>query len=238
MSGAVAAAILGTLVFGFGGLQWSVLLLTFFLTSSLLSKLFRRKKGQAEEKFSKGSRRDAWQVLANGGISGVAILLQIAFPEAVWPFYLAAGSLAAANADTWATELGVLSPTQPRLITSLKPVEKGTSGAVSQLGSLAALGGSALIALAAVLVSQTGWLAFALITIAGFIGSLVDSLLGATIQAQYWCTVCDKVTEKHPRHGCGTDTTLHSGWRWMNNDAVNLLCTLTGGIAALLLLNL
>jgi len=237
VTGAVAAVILGMLIFGFGGWPWAILLLMFFLTSTMLSKMFKQTKSKAEEKFSKGSQRDIWQVLANGGVSGLAILLQVLFPSEAWPFFLAAGSLAAANADTWATELGVLSKTMPRMITTGKRVEPGTSGAVSLLGSAASLAGAALLGLTTMLVSaDKSWLTLLAVTGSGFAGSLIDSLLGATIQAQYYCPACDKITEKHPTHRCGSSTILRSGWSWLNNDVVNGICTLSGGILAVLLL--
>jgi uncharacterized membrane protein len=116
------------------------------------------------------------------------------------------------------------------LITSGKSVEAGTSGAVSLAGTLAAAAGSALIAGLAWTLSQTGepvhfWQAL-LILLAGLFGCMVDSWLGATLQAIYFCPVCQKETEKHPRHHCGMETTLLRGKIWMNNEWVNLFCSL------------
>ncbi len=186
-SGMVAAILLGTVVFGLGGLPWAVLLIAFFISSSLLSRLFSRRKEKMEEKFSKGHRRDAAQVLANGGIAGLCVLLWQLFPGALWPWLAFAGALAAANADTWATELGVLSKSPPRSIRTGRVVEPGDSGGVSRMGLFAATGGSLLIAVLAVLPwpgmpgepgLETYGLVILLITLAGLGGSLVDSLLG------------------------------------------------------------
>lgn len=261
--GAVAAAVLGMVIFGLGGLGWAILLMGFFVSSSALSRLFRKRKARLEEKFSKGSQRDAAQVAANGGIAGMFTLLHLLFPTAVWPWVGFAGALAAANADTWATELGVLSRSRPRLITTGKIVDSGTSGGISWTGTAAATAGAFLIALLAVLFWQgrmgslpagsPGWLVNALganapvlaplsalgwltgITLAGLLGSLFDSLLGATLQAIYHCPACEKETERHPLHSCGTPTHLLRGWPWMDNDWVNTLCTLAGGMIATLL---
>ena len=107
-------------------------------------------------------------------------------------------NFAVVNADTWATELGVLNPTPPRLITNLrKVVEKGTSGGVSLVGTLASLAGAGIVGLLAALISPTGidWKFFVWISIAGLLGSLFDSLLGATVQATYYCPSCQKETE-------------------------------------------
>ncbi len=242
-SGMAGAMLLGSIVFGLGGLNWSVLLLGFFISSSGLSRLWKQRKLKFEEKFSKGSQRDIWQVAANGGISGVFVLLQLAFPGAVWPWFAFAGSLAAANADTWATELGVLSRKAPRSITTWKVVAPGTSGGISLAGSAAALAGSALIAL----LGAAAWpyaeglsfsrllLLLGAVTAGGFLGSLADSLLGATLQAVYTCPRCQKETERHPFHTCGEQTRRLRGMPWLNNDWVNTACTLVGALAALLL---
>ncbi|MHB0989594.1 MAG: DUF92 domain-containing protein [Bellilinea sp.] len=243
-SGAIAATLLGTAIFSLGGLPWAVLLVGFFVSSSLLSRLFKRRKSAVNEKFSKGSRRDAGQVLANGGLAGALVIAQAIFPSAGFLWAAAVGTLAAVNADTWATELGVLSRGEPHLLTTGQKVEKGTSGAVSWVGTLAALAGAATIGVLAVIV----WPEYAggvdltatptrlgLIALAGLAGSSVDSLLGATVQAIYYCPTCAKETERHPQHSCGTATQPIRGWSWLNNDLVNLACALTGALAASLL---
>jgi uncharacterized protein (TIGR00297 family) len=234
-SGAYAAFIVGTVIFGLGGWRWAVLLLTFFITSSALSRMFKAHKREADEKYAKGGQRDAGQVFGNGGIPTLFALLHFFFPEATWPWLGFAASLAAVNADTWATELGVLNPTPPRLITDLrKVVEKGTSGGVSSIGTLASLAGAGVIGLLATLLPPTGidWSIFLWITIAGLLGALFDSLLGATVQAIYYCPTCQKETECNPTHGCGTETIQIRGWRWLENDWVNFACGVFGvGVA-------
>src|SRR5215204_2365536 len=153
-SGAVAALIVGTVVFGMGGLQWAILLLIFFITSSGLSRAFKKRKQGLNEKFSKGYERDAGQVFGNGGLATLFVLVHALYPESTVGWVGFAAALAAVNADTWATELGVLNPTPPRMITDLgKRVEKGTSGGVSLWGTGASLLGAAVIALPAILLS-------------------------------------------------------------------------------------
>src|ERR1041384_6651666 len=137
-SGAVAATIAGMIIFGVGGWQWAILLLIFFITSSGLSRAFKKRKQGLSEKFSKGNERDAGQVFGNGGLATLFAALYAFYPESILPWIGFAASLAAVNADTWATELGVLNLTPPRMITDLrKCVEKGTSGGVSLFGTLA-----------------------------------------------------------------------------------------------------
>lgn len=249
--GAVAAGILGTIVFGLAGVGWAIVLLTFFISSSVLSKISKSSKQHPEEDFAKGSRRDAGQVAANGGAAGVLALMYFFIdvfipgsnlPAILWIAF--ASSLAAANADTWATELGMLNPGQPVLLTTLKRVPNGTSGAVSPVGTLAALAGSALVGAAAVLCSIAGWSPagglslgwqFTLIVLGGMVGSCVDSFLGATIQVIYYCPVCRRETERHPTHSCGAPTERRRGLRWLNNDWVNAACTVSGGLMGLAL---
>jgi len=242
-SGAVAAALVGMVVFGLGGLPGAFLLLTFFVSSSALSRLFGRRKSRLEEKFAKSSRRDAGQVLANGGVATVFMILHGILPAEAWPWIGFAASLAAVNADTWATELGVLNRTPPRLVTTWKSVEPGTSGAVSLAGTLAALAGSALIALLAAFLIPVGGVEgvsplalVGVLTAAGMVGSFFDSFLGATLQAIYFCPACAKETERHPLHACGTPTVLKRGWPWLNNDWVNVLCALAGAGVALVII--
>ncbi|MDQ3007035.1 MAG: DUF92 domain-containing protein [Chloroflexota bacterium] len=238
-SGAFAAAIMGTIIFGIGGWQWSILLVTFFTTSSALSRAFKKTKLGLNEKFSKGNARDAGQVFGNGGVATIFVLLNALYPESTFSWVGFAASLAAVNADTWATELGVLNPTPPRIITDIrKRVEKGTSGGVSLYGIFASLLGSAIIALLAVLLSPTHSLNtdhFLLITASGLAASLFDSFLGATVQAMYFCPTDKKETEKHPLHTCGTETVHIRGWRWLDNDWVNFACALFGVLVALLI---
>jgi uncharacterized protein (TIGR00297 family) len=237
VSGAIAATVTGTIIFGVGGWQWAILLLTFFITSSALSRAFKKRKQGLDEKYSKGHERDAGQVFGNGGVATFFALLHGFFPTALWPWLAFAATLAAVNADTWATELGVLNPHQPRMITNLrKVVEKGTSGGISVVGTLAALAGSGIIALLAVLLSPTPLITnyFLLITFSGLAGSLFDSLLGATVQAIYFCPKDQKETERHPLHTCGTETVQIRGWSWLDNDWVNFGCGAMGAIVALL----
>ena len=227
-SGAFAAVVTGTIVFGLGGLQWAILLLIFFITSSALSRLFKKRKQGLDEKFSKGHERDAGQVFGNGGLATAFVLIHILYPESTVGWVGFAAALAAVNADTWATELGVLNPTEPRMITDLrKRVEKGTSGGISLFGTLASLLGATVIALPAAWFSGD-WSLILSISLAGLAGSLFDSFLGATVQAMYYCPADKKETEKHPLHTCGTETVHIRGWKWLDNDWVNFACGLFG----------
>lgn len=241
-SGAVGAILIGTLIMGIGGWLWGWLLVAFFVSSSVLSRYRSADKAAVQVEFAKGGRRDGGQVLANGGL-GAILALCSAVIGAWWAFPAYLGAMAAVNADTWATELGVLSRRAPRLITTGRPVPPGTSGGVTALGLVAALAGGLFIGLAAwvgqwiasfVGVSWppgiTWWPLWA--AAGGVAGALFDSLLGATVQGVYYCERCRKETERSFHH-CGTRTRRLRGWAWLNNDWVNFLSSLAGGLIAM-----
>lgn len=234
-SGWLGAIITGAATFGFGGWTWGCTLIMFFVTSSVLSHYRQAQKQRiAGEKFEKGGRRDLWQALANGG-AGAAVALGYALlgePSALLAVYV--GIMATVTADTWATELGVLSPHPPRLITTGKVVTPGTSGGVTLYGLAASAGGGLLIGITAFTIlglENNLWLLALLpaAVVGGVAGSLVDSLMGATVQAMYLAP--NGETERRAaRHG--QSYPLLRGWRWMNNDMVNFLSSLSGGVAA------
>lgn len=241
--GAIAAFVLGAVVFGLGGLSWAAVLLTFFVTSSALSKLFKKRKANSEKFYSKGSRRDAGQVIANGGVAGAFAVAHVFFPYSWLPWMGFVAAFAAANADTWATELGVLSRKAPRLITNGKRMERGTSGGITLAGTIASFTGSLVVVLVGGVLwpadlPPVQWPQLLVLSLAGLAGSLADSWLGATFQAIYYCPTCQKETEKHPLHHCGTPTTPLRGWAWLDNDWVNIFCTGAGAMVAILLLKL
>jgi len=244
-SGLVGAVLVGTVIFGLGGWVWGLLLITFFVSSSWLSHYRQAAKERIADKFAKGSRRDLGQALANGGLGAA---LAVAFAIDPHPLLLAAflGVMGTVNADTWATELGVLSRVPPRLITTGQEVTAGASGGVTWLGLWASVAGALLIGAmataltqAASLIRGSGWqveaVAYPLLAVTGGLaGSLVDSLLGATVQGIYYCDFCEKQTERRV-HGCGRRTRLVRGREWLNNDVVNLAASAAGGLTAVVL---
>ncbi|HNR68780.1 MAG TPA: DUF92 domain-containing protein [bacterium] len=240
-SGAIGVYVMGTIVFGIGRWAFSIPILTFFILSSVLSKMGRRRKKRLAGTFEKSGVRDVWQVIANGGL---AVVLLLAWYFLGWNgFYLLyVASLAAVTADTWATEIGVLSRQAPRSIVTLQPVPVGASGGVTLLGSLSALAGALILAAVGYAFSPhasprvLGCKEFLLILTAGGLASFVDSLLGALVQAQYRCAICQKQTEKKVH--CGHPTQMISGLTWVDNDRVNALSAVAGMIFVLLGLQL
>lgn len=234
-SGAIGAIIIGTVVFACTQIPGSALMLAFFVSSSIISRLYTKGKTEhTETNYAKASPRDINQALANGGAAAMAAIIYW-LTQKDWAWGALVAALATANADTWASELGTFSSKHPRLITTGKPVEHGTSGGITLSGSLAAVGGATCIAsIAAMLHSgERPILPLVLIcTISGITGTFFDSLLGATVQKMYHCTVCAKDTESYPLHSCGSNTVWSRGSRWLNNNWVNFLATVLAALMA------
>ncbi len=235
--GMLAAVVEGTVIFGGGGWAWGAVLIAFFVLSSALSFYRRREKRSLAEKFAKGSRRDVGQVLANGGLGLLLALAFLLSGEAqVRRLLFAAyvGAMATVNADTWATEIGVLGRGEPRLITTGQVVERGTSGGVTLVGTASALLGGAAMGLVAALFEGAfrRWLLIG--AVGGLAGALFDSLLGATVQAIYYSERRRKETERS-HEADGTPNRLLRGWVWMDNDKVNFISSMVGALVAALL---
>jgi uncharacterized protein (TIGR00297 family) len=234
----------GTLTFAAGTIGTTLVLLTFFVTSVALSRSGRARK-RALPDTAKGGPRDAWQVVANGGVATACIVVWALADRgaavSVW-FVAFAGAYAAATADTWGTEIGTLAELPPRSIVTGKVLATGLSGGVTGPGTAAEVAGAVLIALVAMPalllalpgtpVTLRGLTGLLLPVFAGgFGGALLDSLLGATLQARRWCPACERECET-ALHRCGTATIPRRGLSWLNNDAVNLAATAGGAAIA------
>jgi uncharacterized protein (TIGR00297 family) len=224
ISGAIAACIIGMLVILGYQSEGLALLGMFFGTSSLWSKYKKKAKESIGDLIEKGDQRDYSQVLANGFLPALFSLMHWLIPSNLWLFAFCF-SISAANADTWASEIGTLSKKLPFHIFSFRTVTPGTSGAVSFLGLLASVAGAFIIATTAYVVSNLITVtSVVLITFIGFLGSLIDTFIGASIQAKYKCPYCHLITEK--KMHCQGNTRLISGFKWINNDVTNFLSIL------------
>lgn len=237
-SGWFGAVLTGTLTFGFGGWLWGLTLIAFFISSSALSHFKQAQKQRiAGEKFEKGGQRDLGQVLANGGLGALLALIFGLSGEPQWLLALYTGVMATVTADTWATEIGVLSPHQPRMILSGKLVEPGTSGGVTPLGLAATFAGALFIGLMMIGLSRIElglwnmWL-LPVALLGGVVGCLLDSAFGASLQAMYR-TAQGQETERE-QNQAGEANQRVRGLAWMNNDMVNGLSSLLGGVCAVL----
>jgi uncharacterized protein (TIGR00297 family) len=233
-SGAIAAVVVGTAAVA-AGWGWGTLLFIYFVLSTLLSRAGAAEKAARTAGIvEKGGARDATQVIANGGVFALGVLGTLAAAPATAPVLAAAaaGALAAATADTWATEIGTLVGGTPRALLTLRQAPPGTSGAMSAAGTAAMVAGALFVALTARWLGLTD--AFGAVAIAGCVGALADSLLGATLQERRWCDACERATERRV-HDCGATTRLTGGLAMVDNDGVNFAATLTGAAVAALL---
>jgi len=220
LGGAGTALFVGGAVFVGGGVSGVLLLALFFVSGSWLTyHTPHRTRGG----------RTSWQVIANGGwAAGGALAVSLGW-EWGWP--LLAGSLAAAQADTWATELGRRARLDPVLITSGRRVPAGTSGGITPRGTFGGLLGAALMGVAAAVLGvgvETG----VAVVVGGTIGMLGDSFLGATIQAVYRCDKCGRELETRVHEDCDGTLRRIRGVDWIQNDAVNFFAAGLGGLVA------
>lgn len=221
-TGSLVSSLFGFSLIYLGGASWIIPVLVFFGTSSILSKsgIDRRERKREDV-------RNAVQVLANGGIAWILLLVQSHIEgQVLYAGFI--GAFAAATADTWATEVGRLLGGTPRSVITGKPVEKGVSGGVTLVGSVAALCGSLLIGLVPVFFGEMLWIGLLVGGVSGLSGCFLDSILGATVQVRYSDSVTGAVTES-PSGG-----EHHAGWRWVTNDTVNLFCTLCGAVVGMI----
>lgn len=237
-SGFIGAILLGVSLYCFGGLYFWILMISFSVSSSVFTKFGGGTKKVLDDINEKGGQRDYVQVIANGLLGFIFGLLYFFTQKEMFIIVLAA-SFAASNADTWGSELGVLSKMDPVSILNFKKIEKGVSGGISVFGTISSMAGSSFIALIFFIGylikfgSNSKLLSFAVIvSVSGFLGSIIDSLIGASLQAKYRCIVCGKTTEKKLHHG--KKTVLVEGISWLNNDAVNFICGLSACLLAII----
>lgn len=203
LKGSLGSFIIGWLSL-YAGIMYFLSFTIFMAAGSLAAKYKTKRKA---EKGELQKARGIGNVLANGLIPLLFILIEIYTARHV---YLAGffGSIATANADTLASEIGMLSKSKPRLITTLENVEPGKNGAITLLGEISAIAGSLMISVIPILfLTEKVGLVFFSSLLAGFVGSNFDSLIGATLE----------------RKG------------WIGNDFTNFLAVSFGGIVGILI---
>lgn len=203
ISAMLSATLLGVVIIISSGLEWFFILLTFFLLGGVFTRYkysYKLERGIAQ---GKGGTRGYKNVFSN---SLAALALSVAY--GVFPAYgeylLAAflGSVATATGDTLASEIGETYKGKPRMITTFKNVPVGTDGGISTLGEGAALFGSSVIAVLTFIFIEPNISLAAAIIVGGFIGTNIDSVLGATLQQK----------------------------KYLSNNGVNLFATISGAL--------
>ena len=218
-----------------GGWKWFVIVATFFVVGVAFTWYryeYKKSMGSAQEK---GGTRNVPNILANGGIAALLGLGEFLGGGLVFSV-LFIGAVSAAASDTVATELGLLNKSPPRLITDPRmAVSPGTSGGVSPMGFAGTLLASALIGVVAALLGVANGLepsyVVAISISGGVIGSLADSVAGATFQRKSYCVVCGKPSENLEH--CGEPTRFSSGLKFVDNHVVNVLATVFGALGSI-----
>lgn len=218
-SGVISATVLGILLFVFGGWISFVALVIFFVLGSAVSKVGKSTKADAEKLHEHLGARSVVQVVANGLPSLIfAIIYYFSGIESCLLATLMC--FAATTADTFSSEIGMLSKKTPRSILTLKPVQRGISGGFTLLGLSGGLFGALMIS--TLTIPQFGIIGMAVSATAGLLSSIFDSVLGAALQAKYHIqedTGNILLTERKTVNGKGLK--LEHGFRWVNNDVVN-----------------
>ncbi len=204
LSGAVAGVLLGTTIHCFLGWRGLAVLAAFVALGSAATRLGYRYKARRGLAQAAGGRRSAGHAVANAGVASVLAVFAVTTPQVDIFLAAFAGAFAAAASDTLSSEIGQLRAGRTLLITSRQPVPPGTDGGVSLSGTAAGLAGALAIAVLGRTLGFFPWPAVAWVTLAGLLGSLADSLAGATLE----------------RRGL------------LDNHAVNVLNTLVGALAA------
>lgn len=216
LPGAICGGLIAAGAVGLGGWPWIMPAAVFFAATSVLTA-YRRPTAD-------GGLRDLSQVAVNAGLPVLAPVIGYALTRDQTWFCVSIGGIAAGIADTWASEIGRFSTKPPVSVRTGRRVAKGTSGAVSPLGSAATVLGATAVGAFGSLFAGPGMVVVGLA--AGTAGSALDTVLGATVQGRFRCVSCDAAVED--RQHCGVPAELLAGWRWIGNNAVNALANLTG----------
>jgi uncharacterized protein (TIGR00297 family) len=182
-AGAIVGAAIGISVFtGTGAEGWSLLFAAFLLAAGT-TRLGLRRKTAAGIAESRGGRRGAGNAIANTGLAAFAALVCLGLPDPSLARLAMATALAASASDTAASEVGKAWGRATWLVIGFRRVPPGTSGAVSAEGTTAGLIGASILAgLASVLgLVPSEWIAC--VVTAATVASLVESALGATLEA-------------------------------------------------------
>lgn len=232
-SALVCAFIFSLIISYFGGIHSFLILVLVFLGTVVASKIGREKRIEVNSSVvEKAHKKDMIQIIANVFVGVVAIVIYVLTNKEIF-LVVYASVMAESLADSLASDIGVLSKSDPINILTFKKSDKGVSGNVSLLGTFSSLLGSIIIGFVFYIFHHNSFYLF-VIVISGFLGALFDSLLGALVQVKYKCLKCGKITEK--KIHCELDTKYYKGIKFINNDVVNLTSNIITFIFSYILL--
>ncbi|MDD5446718.1 MAG: TIGR00297 family protein [Methanocellales archaeon] len=187
ITGALSGVLWGVLIIIFEDMRWFAVLFGFFVLGGAFTRYkyeYKQSLGIAE---ADGGARGYRNVFGNGL---VALILAVAGGVFGNPIFMVGylGAIATATGDTLASEIGETSEYQPVSIITFKRVRTGTNGAISVLGEISAIAGSAAIGILAIFLGMAGLQVASITILGGFIGANVDSLLGATLENRGYLT--------------------------------------------------
>ena len=169
------------LVILFGGLTWFMLLLAFYLLGGGFTRYGYARKAKLGIAQSHGGMRGYKNVYSNSLVPLILAICYGVYRNEIF-IYAFIASVATANGDTLASEIGETSGSKPRMITTLKETEPGVDGGVTPLGEAASIAGALIIGILATVTGMTGPFGIVAGAIGGFLGTNFDSFLGATLQ--------------------------------------------------------
>lgn len=210
-----------------GGPGLGLLLGTYFIIFAV-SRL--RKKLQPSA--AKHDRRGFLQILINGGLGTAAILLFGLTGQKDW-FLVSLTAIGGCFVDSLSSDVGVLSKKQPWDPIRRAMVEAGLSGGMTALGTGAAAAGAVVLGLFGWLIVGASFADAAMAAALILAQSLLDTVLGSTLQVKFRCPRCGRITEY--RSHCQTNTVHASGLPWLTNNAVNLLTSAAITLIAVLI---
>lgn len=204
LSGALTGFLLGVTIYVFLDWQGYLLLIAFFVIGTGCTKIGYRKKAAAHLAQEKGGRRSMRHALANSGVAAACAVFGAVTDWRMFFICAFAGAFATAAADTASSEIGQLLGRRTFLITTLRPVPRGTEGAVSLEGTLAGIAASLVVAGLAVYVDLLPAWTIGVVAVAAFVGTTFESVVGAALEKK----------------------------ALLDNEALNFLNTLVGALVA------
>ena len=225
--GSLLSSFIGASFFFIGGLKAAIFAASLYIVLIVIHVIKKIMKRRELEVVKKDKEKDLLQVVANGIISLVFLYLFLIIER---PILLVLSLLVFSNSfvDSIASDIGSFSRMKPYDIFKKKMVEPGVSGGMTILGTCSAVIASIIFSFAIWFLFNGHYVLLIVFPLIMMTCCFMDSLLGSLVQAKYMCETCGLITEKEEH--CGSQTKLVEGFRFFDNDMVNLLCSILCGL--------